>query len=71
MKVYLAASGASAMDEKVQTAIFFHCAGPQVLEVYDNIAWESDNDKHKPDKVLEALENYCNPRDKEVLEPVA
>ena len=25
-------------------------------------------DKHKPDKVLETLENYCNPRDNEVLE---
>ena len=32
----------------------------------DNIAWESDDDKQKPDKVLEALENYCNPRDNEV-----
>ena len=68
MEVYLAASGASVKDEKVQTAIILNCAGPQVLEVYDNIAWESDDDKHKPDKVLEALENYCNPRDNEVLE---
>ena len=68
MEVYLAASGASAKDEKVQTAIILNCAGPQVLEVYDNIAQESDDYKHKPDKVLEALENYCNPRDNEVLE---
>ena len=68
MEVYLAASGASAKDGKVQTAIILNCAGPQVLEVYDNIAWESNDDKHKPDKVLEALENYCNPRDNEVLE---
>ena len=68
MEVYLAASGASEKDGKVQTAIILNCAGPQVLEVYDNIAWESDDDKHKPDKVLEALENYCNPRDNEVLE---
>ena len=68
MEVYLAASGAFAKDGKVQTAIILNCAGPQVLEVYDNIAWESDDDKHKPDKVLEALENYCNPRDNEVLE---
>ena len=30
--------------------------------------WESNDDKHKPDKVLKALENYCNPRDNEVLE---
>ena len=24
--------------------------------------------KHKPDKVLETLENYCNPRDNEIHE---
>ena len=28
----------------------------------------SDGDKDKPDKVLEALERYCNPRDNEVIE---
>ena len=39
-----------------------------MLEVYDNIVWENPEDKHKPDKVLEALENYCNSRDNEVLE---
>ncbi|KAL9970099.1 hypothetical protein ACROYT_G022422 [Oculina patagonica] len=68
MEVYLAASGASVKDEKIQTAIILNCAGPQVLEVYDNIVWENAEDKHKPAKVLEALENYCNPRDNEVLE---
>ena len=68
MEVYLAASGASAKEGKVQTAIILNCPGPQVLEVYDNIVWENAKDKQKPDKVLEALENYCNPRDNEVLE---
>ena len=34
MEVHLAASGASAKDAKVQTAIILNCAGPQVLEVY-------------------------------------
>ena len=67
LEVYLAAPGASAKNGKVQTAIILNCAGPKVLEVYDDIAWESDDDKHKPDKVLEALENYYNPRDNEVL----
>ena len=68
MELYLFASGASAKNEKVQTAIILNFAGPQVLEVYDNIVWENPVDKHKPDKVLEALDNYCNPRDNEVLE---
>ena len=52
----------------VQTAIILNCAGPQVLEVYDNIVWENAADKHKPDKVLEALENYCKPRYNEIYE---
>ena len=39
MKVYLAASGAL-LEGKLQTAIILNCAGPQVLEVYDNIVWE-------------------------------
>ena len=55
-------------DGKVQTAIILNCAGRQVLEVYDNIARESDDDKHNADKVLRALENHCNPRDNEALE---
>ena len=57
MEVYLAASGASAKDAKVQTAIILNCAGPRVLKVYDNIVWENAEEKHKPAKVLEALEN--------------
>ena len=68
MEVYLAAAGASARDGKVQTAIILNFAGLQVLEVSDNIMGENAKDKHKPDKVLEALEHYCNPRDNEVLE---
>ncbi|PFX13898.1 Retrovirus-related Pol polyprotein [Stylophora pistillata] len=68
MEVYLAASAASEKDGNVQTAIILNCAGPQVLEVYDNIICLNAKDKHKPDKVLEALENYCNPRDNEVLD---
>ena len=68
MEVYLAASGASEKDAKIQTAIILNCAGPHVLEVYDNVVWENADDKNKPDKVLEALEKYCNPRDNEVLE---
>ena len=68
MEVYLAASGASAKEGKVQTVIMLNCEGPLVLEVYDNIVWENADDKHKPDKVLEAIENYCNPRDNKVLE---
>ena len=54
--------------ERYRLCVILNCAGPQVLDEYDIIAWESSDDKQKPDKVLEALENYCNPRDNEVLE---
>ncbi|KAK2548796.1 hypothetical protein P5673_030940 [Acropora cervicornis] len=58
------------MPIKLSLSIANSCQYPlpsSVRSVYDNIAWESD-DKHKPKKVLEALENYCSPRDNEVLE---
>ena len=58
----------SEKDDKVQTAIILNCAGPHVLEVCDTFIWTDDGDKDKPDKVLEALERCCNPRDNEVIE---
>ena len=67
MEVYLRVSGVSEKDGKVQTAIILNCGGPCVLEVYNTFIWTDDGDKDKPDKVLEALERYCNPRDNEVI----
>ena len=63
-----AASGASEKDGKVQIAIILNCVGPHVLEVCDTFIWIDDGNKDKPDKVLEELERYCNPRDNEVIE---
>ena len=68
VEVYLAASGTSEKDGRVQSAIILNCAGPYVLEVYDTFVWTDDGDKDKPGKVVEALERYCNPRDNEVIE---
>ena len=58
----------SEKDDKVQTAIILNCAGPHVLEVYYTFIWTDDGVKDKPDKVLEGLERYCNPREHEVIE---
>ena len=55
VKVYVAASGASEKDGKVQTAIILNCAGPHVLEVYDNFVWAKAEDKDKPVKSLQIL----------------
>ena len=50
-----------------KTAIILNCAGPHVLEVYDNFTWESEGDEDKPEKVFEALERCCNPKGYEVF----
>ena len=63
----LAASRTSEKDGKIQCAIILNCAGPHVLEVYDTFILTDDSDKDKPDRVLEALEVCCNPRDNEVI----
>ena len=67
LEVYLAASRALEKDGKVQTAIILNCAGPHVLEMNDTFIWTDDGGKDKLDKVLEALERYCNPRDNEII----
>lgn len=69
-EVYMVASGSSGKPNKVQTAILLHCAGPQVLEIYDQFTWDEavENQKDDPAVVLTKLETYCNPRKNEVLE---
>lgn len=69
VEVYSAASDASEKDDMVQTAIILNCAGPHILEVYDNFLQGDVRDEDKPAIVLEALERYYNPRDNEVIEP--
>jgi hypothetical protein len=68
LQVYMEASGNNNKPKQRQTAIILHCAGPQVLEVYDHFEFEGENDKNDPVKVLEKLEEYCNPRQNEVLQ---
>ena len=44
------ASGNNNKPKQRQTAIILHCAGPQVLEVYDHFEFEGENDKNDPVK---------------------
>ena len=61
IKVYLAASGASAKDKKVQVVIILHCASPKVIEVFDRCTWngseESENDVKDPQTVLSDIDS--------------
>ena len=68
LEVYMEASGTTNKPKQRQTAIILHCAGPQVLEVYDHFQFDQEDDKHDPAKVLEKLEEYCNPRENEVFQ---
>lgn len=69
VEVYSAASDASEKDDMVQTAIILNCAGPHILEMYDNFLQGDARDEDKPAIVLEALEKYYIPRDNKVIEP--
>lgn len=68
MEIYLLASGSSEKSNKVQTNIILHCAGPSIIEIYDQFQWDQDDDKENPEKVFEQLQKFCNPRSNEVLE---
>lgn len=68
MEIYLTASGNAEKDEKMQVNILLHCAGPKVIEIYDQFTWANAEHKLKMDKVFDKIESYCNPRKNEVLE---
>ena len=62
------ASGSSTKPKKTQTAIILNCAGPSVLEVYDQLEFATEEDRITPEVVFRKLSDYCNPRSNEVLE---
>ena len=51
IEIYLEACGAVEKRDEPHVAIILHCAGPHVLEVFDQFAWSTDGDDKKPDKV--------------------
>ena len=67
LEIYMLASGASEKENATKTAILLHCAGPQVVEIYDTFVFDNDEDKDNPKKVLEKLEQFCIPVQNEVL----
>ena len=64
----MTATGSDKKDAKVRVAILLHCAGPNILDIYDQATWEDPDHKNDPVKVLQMIEIYCNPRKNEVLE---
>ena len=52
LEVYMEVSETTNKPKQRQTAIILHCAGPQVLEVYNHFQFDEEGDKHDPVKVL-------------------
>ena len=61
-ELFLAASGLSEKDDKVQSATLFHVAGPDALEIYNTFVWEHEGDERKIVKIMEKFQAYCEPR---------
>ena len=68
LKNFMLASGASTLDEPRQTAIILECAGSEAMDVYDQFEFDKEEDKTNPEKVIAKFENYCAPRETEVLQ---
>ena len=74
LEVYLVASGAAAKSHAVQKAIILHCAGNEIIDASEHFSWKktdgtdmSEDEKTDPTNVLKMIEDYCNPRQSEVL----
>lgn len=61
------ATSATSKPKETQTAIILHCGGPGVVEIYDQFEFEED-EKHDPTMVLKKIEEYCNPRQSQVMQ---
>ena len=45
LEVYMKASGTTSKAVKLQAAILLHCAGPEAIEVIDQLEFEDENEK--------------------------
>ena len=60
-ELFLAASGLSEKDDKVQLATLLHVAGPDALEIYNTFLWEHEGDERKTAKIMVQFQAYCEP----------
>ena len=66
--VYSTANGFEGKSKKQQTAMLLHCAGPDVVDLVDQLKFTAESDKEDPKIVLQKLEEYCQEHTSEVLE---
>ena len=51
MEIYMEASGARSKSSKAKIAIILHCAGPQTIEVFDQLEFVEHENKDDPDTI--------------------
>lgn len=56
---YEIASRLQAQDTQLWIATLLTCIGPDVLDIYDDLPFASDDKKNDIDKVLNLLKDYC------------
>ena len=61
-EVNMVASGKDDKGDEVKAATFLHIAGPEALEVFNPLTFDSPGDERKLDKLVEKFEAYCIPR---------
>ena len=52
VEIYMEASGATSKPPRTQAAIILHCAGPQALEVFDQLNFEDEGKKDRMSQKL-------------------
>ena len=74
LDIYMEASGMADKSKKRQIAVILSCAGSDIIEASEHFIWlkadgtaMSDEDKAKPYVMLQKIEEYCIPRQSEVL----
>ncbi|CAC5379298.1 unnamed protein product [Mytilus coruscus] len=56
---YEIASGLSTKDAKLCTATLLTCIDPEAMDIFDGLAFESEDDKKDITKVIEKFEAFC------------
>ena len=54
--------------KKVQRVIILNCAGPQVVKLAKQCAYENKEEKDNPDVLLMKIAQYCHPRQNEIMQ---
>ena len=78
LDIYMLATGAKEKAKKVQCAIILQCAGYDVIDAAEHFVWKKEdgnlmseqerkNARETPELLLAKIENYCKPRQSEVM----